>query len=109
MDEITNLLARATIKEAKSATKDRSVVENSKSHLRKTFDHFLFFRTICETTSGHNAESEDIMAGLCDVGDANQSELKSWVYNHGNHVRQNTNNGTHADPTRPGTLLLLFP
>ena len=109
MDEITNLLAKATIEEPTPVSDDDSFADTTSKpvlRLRKAFDHFLFFRTICDTTSGHTPGSEHIVAGLSSVGEVDIPQLKSWLDTHGNNVRQTTTAGSHADQNRKVEIVL---
>jgi hypothetical protein len=91
MKEVTNLLAKATMRELTPVSDSNSSADSTSKpvlHLRKAFDHFLFFRTIYDTTSGHTPGSEHIVAGLSSVGELDIPQLKSWLGTHGNNVKQ---------------------
>ena len=77
MNETSELLANASLEDTEASVDKEECFDHTVLkpvlRLRKTFDHFLFFRTICETTSGHTAESEQIVAGLPDAGEVTLS------------------------------------
>jgi len=81
MNGVTELLARTALEDA---TFGRSQLETFPK-LRKTFDHFLIFRAVCNTSSG--LESEHLMAGLNEVEEATLWQLRQWLNSHGENVR----------------------
>jgi len=100
MEKITELLERTTLENTNALIgKGREgqlrvffADSNLKpiGRLRKTFDHFLFFRTVCETTSGHTPESEQIVAGLSIVDEVSLYHLTEWSLNHAREVSSST-------------------
>lgn len=88
MECITELLARTSPENA-TPIGSKGYTDNSFEpvhKLRKTFDHCLFFRTICNTTS-HTLGSNNLVAGLCGVEQATPAQLGQWLRCHAEKVR----------------------
>lgn len=88
MNDITESLAGTTLEDATSCRSNLHANNDVKAvpKLRKTFDHLLFFRTVCDNTSGHNLGSEHLVAGLNEVEEAISTQLRQWLRSHGEKV-----------------------
>jgi hypothetical protein len=108
MDGVTELLARTTLEDS-TPVRSKLCTDNASElvlKLRKTFDHLLFFRTICNITSGHTLGSEHLVAGLYGVREATPSELRQWLRSHGENVRHSQFTDSPADQDRKAEILL---